>query len=46
MRQGLRTILDLEPGLEVVGEAADGQAGVSAALDTRLAAWMGLAGAR
>ena len=24
MRQGLRTILDLEPGLHVVGEAADG----------------------
>src|SRR5579885_1254170 len=24
MRQGLRTVLELEPGFEVVGEAADG----------------------
>ena len=31
MREGLRTILDLEPGLQVVGEAADGQAGLEAA---------------
>ncbi|WP_081838383.1 response regulator transcription factor [Thermogemmatispora carboxidivorans] len=28
MRQGLRTILDLEPGLEVVGEAANGEEAV------------------
>lgn len=35
MRQGMRTILDLEPGLRVVGEAADGEAGVRMALDLR-----------
>jgi DNA-binding NarL/FixJ family response regulator len=35
MRQGLRTILDLEPGLEVVGEAADGETGVHTALELR-----------
>jgi DNA-binding NarL/FixJ family response regulator len=35
MRQGLRTILDLEPGLHVVGEAADGAAGVHRALELR-----------
>ena len=35
MRQGLRTILDLEPGLQVVGEAADGEEGIRAALDLR-----------
>lgn len=35
MRQGMKTILDLEPGLEVVGEAADGEAGVHMALDLR-----------
>jgi DNA-binding NarL/FixJ family response regulator len=35
MRQGLRTILDLEPGLEVVGEAVDGEAGVRQALALR-----------
>ena len=35
MRQGMRTILDLEPGLCVVGEAADGEAGVRMALDLR-----------
>ncbi|HSR31845.1 MAG TPA: response regulator transcription factor, partial [Anaerolineae bacterium] len=35
MRQGMKTILDLEPGLEVVGEAADGEAGVQMALDLR-----------
>nr|BBH94430.1 DNA-binding response regulator [Thermogemmatispora argillosa] len=29
MRQGLRTILDLEPGMEVVGEAANGEEAVS-----------------
>jgi DNA-binding NarL/FixJ family response regulator len=28
MRQGLRTILELEPGIQVVGEAADGQEAV------------------
>jgi DNA-binding NarL/FixJ family response regulator len=28
MRQGLRTILDLEPGLQVVGEAANGEEAV------------------
>lgn len=28
MRQGLRTILELEPGLQVVGEAADGEEAV------------------
>lgn len=32
MRQGLRTILDLEPGFTVIGEAIDGQAGIEAAL--------------
>ncbi len=31
MRQGLRTILELEPGLKVVGEAGDGQAAVKLA---------------
>ena len=35
MRQGLRTILSLEPGMEVVGEAADGEAGIRQALDLR-----------
>jgi len=35
MRQGLKTILSLEPGLEVVGEAADGEAGIRQALDLR-----------
>jgi DNA-binding NarL/FixJ family response regulator len=35
MRQGLRTILGLEPGLEVVGEAAEGEAGIRQALDLR-----------
>ena len=35
MRQGLKTILDLEPGLAVVGEAADGAAGVRLALGLR-----------
>ena len=35
MRQGLRTILDLEPGLHVVGEAADGEVGVHMALELR-----------
>jgi DNA-binding NarL/FixJ family response regulator len=35
MRQGMKTILNLEPGLEVVGEAADGEAGVHMALERR-----------
>ena len=35
MRQGLKTILDLEPGLQVVGEASDGEAGVRLALELR-----------
>lgn len=29
MRQGLRTILELEPGFQVIGEAADGEEAVS-----------------
>ncbi|HEX8033586.1 MAG TPA: hypothetical protein VF510_07050 [Ktedonobacterales bacterium] len=28
MREGLRTVLELEPGFQVVGEAADGAEGV------------------
>ena len=35
MRQGLKTILDLEDGFEVVGEAADGQEAVERALTLR-----------
>ncbi len=35
MRQGLRTILELEPGFEVVGEASDGQEAVEQALALR-----------
>jgi DNA-binding NarL/FixJ family response regulator len=35
MRQGLKTILDLEGDLKVVGEAADGQAAVKLALQLR-----------
>ena len=35
MRQGLKTILDLEPGLAVVGEATDGEAGIRQALALR-----------
>lgn len=35
MRQGLKTILDLEPGFEVVGEAADGQTAIDQALTLR-----------
>ena len=35
MRQGLKTILDLEPGLRVVGEAANGESGVQMALEMR-----------
>lgn len=30
MREGLRTLLELEPGFDVVGEAADGQAALEA----------------
>jgi DNA-binding NarL/FixJ family response regulator len=30
MREGLRILLELEPGLEIVGEAEDGQAGLDA----------------
>ena len=35
MRQGLSTILSLEPGLNVVGEAADGETGIRQALELR-----------
>lgn len=35
MRQGLRTLLDLEPGMRVVGEASHGAAGVEIALRLR-----------
>lgn len=35
MRQGLKTILDLEPGLRVVGEAGDGESGVQLALELK-----------
>ncbi len=35
MRQGLKTLLDLEPGIVVVGEASHGAAGVEAALRLR-----------
>jgi DNA-binding NarL/FixJ family response regulator len=35
MRQGLKTILDLEPGLRVVGEAGDGERGVELALELK-----------
>src|ERR1044071_433177 len=35
MRQGLKTILDLEDGFEVVGEASDGQQAVDRALALR-----------
>src|SRR6185503_4670581 len=35
MRQGLKTILDLEPGLRVIGEAVDGERGVQLALELR-----------
>jgi DNA-binding NarL/FixJ family response regulator len=33
LRHGLRTILDLEPGLSVVGEAEDGEAAVQRAIE-------------
>src|SRR5260370_36065383 len=35
MRQGLRTVLDLEPGFVVVGEAADGAEAVRLAAELR-----------
>jgi DNA-binding NarL/FixJ family response regulator len=35
MRQGLKTILDLEPGLRVIAEAADGERGLQLALELR-----------
>jgi DNA-binding NarL/FixJ family response regulator len=35
MRQGLKTILDLEPGLRVVGEAGDGERGVELGLELK-----------
>jgi len=35
MRQGLSTILDLEPGLKVLGQAADGEEGARLALELR-----------
>ena len=35
MRQGLRTLLDLEPGMRVVGEASHGAAGIATALQLR-----------
>src|SRR5215210_3092446 len=35
MRQGLKTILDLEPGLKVVGEAGDAEMGIRLALELR-----------
>jgi DNA-binding NarL/FixJ family response regulator len=35
MRQGLKTILDLEPGFRVIGEASDGERGVQMALEMR-----------
>jgi DNA-binding NarL/FixJ family response regulator len=35
MRQGLKTILDLEPGFQVVGQAANGESGIHLALELR-----------
>jgi DNA-binding NarL/FixJ family response regulator len=35
MRQGLKTILNLEPGMVVVGEAEDGELGIQMALELR-----------
>jgi DNA-binding NarL/FixJ family response regulator len=35
MRQGLKTILDLEPGMRVTGEAQDGEAAIRQVLDLR-----------
>ncbi|HEX8033007.1 MAG TPA: response regulator transcription factor [Ktedonobacterales bacterium] len=36
MREGLRTVLELEPGFQVAGEAADGAEGVRLAEEVRL----------
>ena len=35
MRQGLKTILSLEPGMQVIDEAADGKSGMQKALELR-----------
>jgi two-component system, NarL family, response regulator DegU len=35
MRQGLKTILDLEPGLSIIGEATNGEDGIAEALRLR-----------
>ncbi len=35
MRQGLRTVLNLEPGMQVIGEASDGENGMRMALELR-----------
>lgn len=35
MRQGLKTILNLEPGMQVVAEAGDGESGLRLALEQR-----------
>jgi DNA-binding NarL/FixJ family response regulator len=35
MRQGLKTILSLEPGMQVIGEAGDGSSGIKQALELR-----------
>lgn len=35
MREGLRTVLDLEPGMSVIGEASDGETGLHKALALR-----------
>jgi DNA-binding NarL/FixJ family response regulator len=35
MRQGLKTILDLEPGMQVIAEAEEGESGIHKALELR-----------
>ena len=35
MRQGLKTILELEPGMRVIGEAEDGETAIQRVLETR-----------
>ena len=35
MRQGLKTILDLEPGMRVIGETEDGETAIQRGLETR-----------
>jgi DNA-binding NarL/FixJ family response regulator len=35
MRQGLKTILSLEPGMQVIGEAGDGESGMQQAVELR-----------